>query len=361
MAKLRIGILTSGGDCPGLNATIRGVAKATYEAFGEDKVEIIGIHDGYHGLIHGVYKEMEPSDFSGILTTGGTILGTKRTPFKMMQIIEDDKVDKVKEMKDTYKNLKLDCLFTLGGNGTHKTANMLSEEGLHVIGLPKTIDNDIFGTDVTFGFHTAVDIGTEVIDRIHTTANSHSRIMVIEIMGNKAGWLTLYSGLAGGADIILIPEIPFDIAKVAKACQRRADAGKAFSIIAVAEGAFDVEEAKLKKKERAKLRAERGEVTATARIAKEIQARTGLETRTVVPGHILRGGSPSAYDRVLATQFGAHAARLLKQEKFGYTVAMVDGKITENKLVDVAMKTKFVDENDMMVLTAKDIGISFGN
>lgn len=361
MAKLKIGILTSGGDCPGLNATIRGVAKATYEAFGEDKVEIIGIHDGYHGLIHGDYKAMEPSDFSGILTTGGTILGTKRTPYKMMQIIEDDKVDKVKEMKDTYKNLKLDCLFTLGGNGTHKTANMLSEEGLHVIGLPKTIDNDIFGTDVTFGFHTAVDIGTEVIDRIHTTANSHSRIMVIEIMGNKAGWLTLYSGLAGGADIILIPEIPFDIAKVAKACQRRADAGKAFSIIAVAEGAFDIEEAKLKKKERAKARAERGEVTATARIAKEIQARTGLETRTVIPGHILRGGSPSAYDRILATQFGAHAARLLKQEKFGYTVAMVDGNITENKLVDVAMKTKFVEENDMMVLTAKDIGISFGN
>lgn len=360
MAKLRIGILTSGGDCPGLNATIRGVAKATYEAFGEDKVEIVGIHDGYHGLIHGDYKVMEPSDFSGILTTGGTILGTKRTPYKMMQIIEDDKVDKVKEMKATYKDLKLDCLFTLGGNGTHKTANMLSEEGLNVIGLPKTIDNDIFGTDVTFGFHTAVDIGTEVIDRIHTTANSHSRIMVIEIMGNKAGWLTLYSGLAGGADIILIPEIPFDIAKVAKACQKRADAGKAFSIIAVAEGAFDMEEAKLKKKERAKARADRGEVTATSRIAKEVEARTGLETRTVVPGHILRGGSPSAYDRVLATQFGAHAASLLKQEKFGYTVAMVDGKITENKLVDVAMKTKFVTEDDQMVLTAKDIGISFG-
>lgn len=360
MAKLRIGILTSGGDCPGLNATIRGVAKATYEAFGEDKVEIVGIHDGYHGLIHGDYKVMEPSDFSGILTTGGTILGTKRTPYKMMQIIEDDKVDKVKEMKATYKDLKLDCLFTLGGNGTHKTANMLSEEGLNVIGLPKTIDNDIFGTDVTFGFHTAVDIGTEVIDRIHTTANSHSRIMVIEIMGNKAGWLTLYSGLAGGADIILIPEIPFDIAKVAKACQRRADAGKAFSVIAVAEGAFDIEEAKLKKKERAKARADRGEVTATSRIAREVEARTGLETRTVVPGHILRGGSPSAYDRVLATQFGAHAASLLKQEKFGYTVAMVDGKITENKLVDVAMKTKFVTEDDQMVLTAKDIGISFG-
>lgn len=361
MGKLKIGILTSGGDCPGLNATIRGVAKATYELFGEDKVDIIGIHDGYHGLIHGVYKEMAPADFSGILTTGGTILGTKRTPYKMMQVIEDDNVDKVKEMKQTYKELGLDCLFTLGGNGTHKTANMLSEEGLHVIGLPKTIDNDIYGTDVTFGFHSAVDVGTEVIDRIHTTANSHGRIMVIEIMGNKAGWLTLYSGLAGGADIILIPEIPFDIDKVANACQKRADAGKAFSIVAVAEGAFDVEEAKLKKKERAKARSERGETTATARIARLIGEKTGLETRTVVPGHILRGGSPSAYDRILATQFGAHAAQLLKQEKFGYTVAMVDGKITQNPLDDVAMKTKFVEDDDQMVKTARSIGISFGD
>ncbi len=361
MGKLKIGILTSGGDCPGLNATIRGVAKATYELFGEDKVDIIGIHDGYHGLIHGVYKEMSPSDFSGILTQGGTILGTKRTPYKMMQVIEDDNVDKVKEMKQTYKELGLDCLFTLGGNGTHKTANMLSEEGLHVIGLPKTIDNDIYGTDVTFGFHSAVDVGTEVIDRIHTTANSHGRIMVIEIMGNKAGWLTLYSGLAGGADIILIPEIPFDIDKVAGACQKRADAGKAFSIVAVAEGAFDVEEAKLKKKERAKARSERGETTATARIARLIGEKTGLETRTVVPGHILRGGSPSAYDRILATQFGAHAAQLLKQEKFGYTVAMVDGKITQNPLEDVAMKTKFVEDDDQMVKTARSIGISFGD
>ena len=314
MGKLRVGMLTSGGDCPGLNATIRGAAKAIYEAFGEDKVEIVGIHDGYHGLIHGVYKVMQPSDFSGILTQGGTILGTKRTPFKMMQIIEDDKVDKVKEMKDTYKDLKLDCLFTLGGNGTHKTANMLSEEGLNVIGLPKTIDNDIYGTDVTFGFHSAVDIGTEVIDRIHTTANSHSRVMVIEIMGNKAGWLTLYSGLAGGADIILLPEIPYDIDKVAQACQKRADAGRNFSILAVAEGCFDVNEAKMKKKERARLRTEAGYTTATSRIAKQIQEMTGLETRTVVPGHMLRGGSPSAYDRILATQFGAHAAQLIRKQ-----------------------------------------------
>ena len=202
--KRRIGILTSGGDCPGLNATIRGVAKACYVKFGED-VEIVGIHDGYYGLINELCKEINHSDFSGILTTGGTIFGTKRTPFKMMQVIEDDKVDKVKAMKATYKKQKLDCLLTLGGNGTHKTANLLSSEGLNVIGLPKTIDNDIWGTSVTFGFHTAVDTATDVIDRLHSTANSHGRILVAEIMGNKAGWLTLYSGIAGGADMIVVP------------------------------------------------------------------------------------------------------------------------------------------------------------
>ena len=191
MAKRRIGILTSGGDCPGLNAAIRGVAKALYERMGDD-VEILGIADGYTGLIEGEYRKMDRSDFSGILTRGGTILGTARTPYKNMKIVEND-VDKVAEMKGNYKKMKLDCLFVLGGNGTHKTANLLSEEGLNIIGLPKTIDNDIWGTDVTFGFHTAVGIGTEVVDRIHTTASSHKRVMVIEIMGNKAGWLTLYT------------------------------------------------------------------------------------------------------------------------------------------------------------------------
>ena len=201
--KKRVGILTSGGDCPGLNATIRGVAKALYARFGEN-VEIVGILNGYHGLITGDYKEMTEDDFRGILTLGGTILGTKRTPFKLMRVVEEDKIDKVAAMKKTYKDAKLDCLLCLGGNGTHKTANLLAQEGLNIIGLPKTIDNDIYGTDVTFGFHTAVDIATEVIDRIHTTAGSHSRVMCIEIMGNKAGWLTLYSGIAGGADIILL-------------------------------------------------------------------------------------------------------------------------------------------------------------
>ncbi len=361
MAKRRIGILTSGGDCPGLNATIRGAAKACYNLIGEDKVEIVGIIDGYHGLIHNEYKEMKPSDFSGILTTGGTILGTRRTPYKMMQVVEEDNIDKVSEMKKTYKSCKLDCLLTLGGNGTHKTANLLSQEGLNVIGLPKTIDNDIWGTSVTFGFHTAVDIGTEVVDRIHTTANSHSRVMVIEIMGNKAGWLTLYAGVAGGADIILIPEIPYSIDKVIDAVEARAKVGKDFSIVAVAEGAMDTEEAKMKKKERAKIRSEQGFVTATARITKQIEAKTGFETRAVVPGHMLRGGSPSAYDRVLATQFGARAAKLISEEKYGYTIAKIGTEIGENRLSDIAMKTKFVGLDDKVVIAARDIGISFGD
>ena len=217
--KRRIGILTSGGDCPGLNAAIRGVARAAYEMF---DAEIVGIMDGYRGLIEGEWQEMKRSQFSGILTLGGTILGTSRQPFRNMRVIGEDNVDKVKAMKDNYQKMKLDCLVTLGGNGTHKTANLLAQEGLNVIGLPKTIDNDIWGTDVTFGFHTAVDIATEVIDRIHTTAASHGRCMVIELMGNKAGWLTLYSGIAGGADVILLPEIPYDINVVADAVRRRA-------------------------------------------------------------------------------------------------------------------------------------------
>lgn len=359
--KRRIGILTSGGDCPGLNATIRGVAKACYEKFGSSNVEIVGILNGYSGLINNECIEMKESDFSGILTRGGTIFGTKRTPYKMMQVIGDDNVDKVKAMKETYKKQKLDCVLTLGGNGTHKTSNLLSSEGLNVIGLPKTIDNDIYGTDVTFGFHTSVDIATEVIDRLHTTATSHGRCLVVEIMGNKAGWLTLYSGIAGGADIIVIPEIPYDIDKLCRAVEKRNKEKKAFSIIAVAEGAFSVAEASLKKKERAKQRALAGITTATSTIAKQIEANTGMEARVCVPGHMLRGGSPSAYDRVLATKFGVRAAQLIGEEKYGYTVAMVDTVITENKLSDIAGKTKFVPKEGQLVKTAKDIGISFGD
>lgn len=281
--KKRIGILTSGGDCPGLNATIRGVAKACYEMMGEDNVEIVGIAEGYYGLINNICRDMKPEEFSGILTRGGTILGTKRQPFKMMQVIGDDNVDKVKNMKETYKKQKLDCLLTLGGNGTHKTSRLLSDEGLNVIGLPKTIDNDIYGTDVTFGFHTAVDIATDALDRLHTTANSHSRILLCEIMGNKAGWLTLNAGIAGGADIILIPEIPYDIDKVCESVLKRSESGKNFSIVAVAEGVFDQNEAQLKKKERARLRAEAGITTATNRIAAQIQQKPDLKPEPAFP------------------------------------------------------------------------------
>lgn len=354
--KRRIGILTSGGDCPGLNACIRGVARASYSMF---DAEIIGIQDGYAGLIAGDYKEMKQSDFSGILTLGGTILGTRRTPFRNMRVVSEDGVDKVKAMKANYKKMKLDCLVTLGGNGTHKTANLLAEEGLNVIGLPKTIDNDIWGTDVTFGFHTAVDIATEVIDRIHTTAASHGRCMVIEIMGNKAGWLTLYSGIAGGADVILIPEIPYDIERVAKVVETRASAGKGFSILAVAEGAMDKEEAKLKKKEREAKRAA-SPITVSQRIAAQLQELAGVEARAVIPGHIQRGGSPSAYDRVLSTQFGVHAAELIRDGIFGVSVALVGNTVTHNPLSEIAGVAKLVPPDHQMVQTAKNIGISFG-
>jgi len=355
--KRRIGILTSGGDCPGLNAAIRGVARAAYEMF---DAEIIGFHDGYRGLIDGDYSEMKKSQFSGILTLGGTILGTSRTPFRDMRKIGDDHVDKVAAMKKTYKELKLDCLITLGGNGTHKTANLLSQEGLNVIGLPKTIDNDIYGTDFTFGFHTANDIATGIIDRIHTTAASHGRVMVVEIMGNKAGWLTLYSGVAGGADVILIPEIPYNIDKVAEVVKRRAESNKGFTIIAVAEGAMDKEEAKLKKKEREARRAET-HFSASSHVAQLLRDQVGVEARTVVPGHVQRGGTPSAYDRVLSTEFGVHAAELIRAGVFGVTVALKGNEITHNLLADVAGVAKLVPPDHHMVKTAKNIGICFGD
>ena len=355
--KRRIGILTSGGDCPGLNACIRGVARASYSLF---DAEIVGIQDGYSGLIYNDYREMKQSDFSGILTLGGTILGTRRTPFQNMRQIGDDHIDKVFAMKDNYKKMRLDCLVCLGGNGTHKTANMLSEEGLNVIGLPKTIDNDIWGTDVTFGFHTAVDIATEVIDRIHTTAASHGRVMVIEIMGNKAGWLTLYSGIAGGADVILLPEIPYDTESVAEAVRRRAEAGKDFSIIAIAEGAMTTKEAKMKKKERAAFREETNFHGAAARLAEELEAMVGVEARAVVPGHVQRGGTPSAYDRMLSTVFGVHAAQLIAEGNYGQAVGMQGNQVGHTPLSEVAGKTKFVPDDAQAVRSARAMGISFG-
>ncbi|MFV0413517.1 MAG: 6-phosphofructokinase [Oscillospiraceae bacterium] len=357
--KKRVGILTAGGDCPGLNATIRGAAKGMYQRMG-NKVEIVGIRNGFAGLINGESMEMEERDFSNLLTLGGTILGTQRTPFKMMRVIEADGVDKVASMKSSYKKLKLDALLCLGGNGTHKTANLLSEEGLNIIGLPKNIDNDILGTDVTFGFHTEVDIATEVIDRIHTTASSHRRVMVIEIMGNKAGWLTLYSGIAGGADIILIPEMPYTMDNVIAAIEKRAAAGKSFSIVAVAEGSYDAQESKMTRKEWMKKRRENGLQTATERIAQDIVRLSGFETRVAVPGHIQRGGAPSAYDRVLATEFGTYAAQLVENNQYGVTVAMKNNMVVSNPLSEVAGKTKLVTEDCDLIGVARRMGVSLG-
>ena len=204
----RVGFLTSGGDCQALNATMRGVAKGLYQIY-DDDVEIIGFEDGYKGLMYANYRVMNRGDFSGILTKGGTMLGTSRQPFKLMRVPDENGLDKVELMKHTYYKLKLDALVVLGGNGSQKTANLLSQEGLNVIGLPKTIDNDLWGTDMTFGFQSAVDIATNAIDCIHTTASSHGRVFIVEVMGHKVGWLTLHAGIAGGADIILLPEIPF--------------------------------------------------------------------------------------------------------------------------------------------------------
>mgnify|MGYP000661517321 FL=1 len=358
--KMRVGILTSGGDCPGLNATIRGVAKALYQRMG-DKVEIIGILNGYDGLINGNYRVMAPDEFSGILTVGGTILGTKRTPFKMMRVVGDDKVDKVAAMKKTYKDAKLDCLLCLGGNGTHKTANLLSQEGLNIIGLPKTIDNDIFGTDVTFGFHTAVDIATDVIDRIHTTAGSHSRVMCIEVMGNKAGWLTLYSGIAGGADIILLPEIPYDIDKVIEKIEDRDKKGCRFTIIAVAEGAISREDAALTKKDYKKKMEKYPFPSVSYEVAAQIQEKTGREVRVTVPGHMQRGGSPCPYDRVFASRLGSEAGKLILDNQYGFMVGYKNREIVRVPLEDVAGKLKTVDPDATIVQEAKLLGICFGD
>lgn len=353
----RIGILTSGGDCPGLNAVIRGVTKASYHTMKD--IEFIGFQDGFSGLINNTYKEMKKDDFSGILTLGGTILGTSRTPFKLMKVIGEDNIDKIKNMKDNYNSLGLDCLLVLGGNGSHKTAGLLAKEGLNVIGLPKTIDNDIYGTDVTFGFHTAVDIATDCLDKLHTTASSHGRCMVMEVMGNKAGWLTLYAGIAGGADIVIIPEIPYDMDSIIYKVTERAKQNKAFSILAVAEGAMTTEEAQMKKKDREKLRLETG--NATLKIARAIETATGITARACIPGHIQRGGTPSAYDRVLSTRFGAFASELIKKEKFGVSVALVDNVVVANQLSDIAGKSKLVPQDDQLVQIARSLGICFGD
>ena len=355
----RIGMLTSGGDCQALNAAMRGVVKCLVNS--KEKVEIYGFIDGYKGLIYGNFRMLDGRDFSGILTKGGTILGSSRTPFKTIKDPGEDGIDKVDAMKQNYYKLRLDCIVILGGNGTHKTANLLRTEGLNVITLPKTIDNDLWGTDMTFGFQSAVDIATDAIDYIHTTAASHSRVFIVEVMGHKVGWLTLNAGMASGADIILIPEIPYDIKKVVEKIEERNKSGSGFTIIAVAEGAISKEDAQLSKKEYKKKLEKRVHPSVSYELAEAIQKKTGTEVRVTVPGHMQRGGSPCPYDRVFASRLGAEAGKLILEGQYGFMVGYKNREVVRVPLEDVAGKLKAVSPDASIVKEAKLLGISFGD
>lgn len=360
---LSFGILTSGGDCPGLNAAIRGVGKA---ALGMGASRVVGIVDGYRGLIEGRARELSSEDLSGILTLGGTILGSSREkPFDLTDGGEvsdqDEAMDKPELIKENYKKLGLDCLVVLGGNGTQTTAALLQREGLDVIGLPKTIDNDIWGTEVSFGFHSAVDVATEAIDRLHSTAQSHKRVMVIELMGHKAGWLALYAGIAGGGDVIILPEVAYSPDAIAAHLHRRNAEGKSFSIVVVAEGAMSVEEARMDKKERKKARSVMPYPSIGYRVAAEIERATGMETRVTVLGYLQRGGVPSPYDRLLSTEFGAAAAGLMRRREFGRMVAMRGGAVTSVPLADVAGKTRRIPADHELITTARRVGTCLGD
>ena len=355
----RIGMLTSGGDCQALNAAMRGVVKTLFSS-GEE-VEIYGFLDGYKGLIYGKFVMLTGKDFSGILTKGGTILGTSRTPFKTIQDPDANGLNKVEAMKQNYHKLQLGCLVILGGNGTHKTANLLREEGLNIVTLPKTIDNDLWGTDMTFGFQSAVDIATGAIDCIHTTAASHGRVFIVEVMGHKVGWLTLYAGMAGGADIILLPEIPYDIDKVIAKIEERDKTGHRFTIVAVAEGAISKEDAALSKKEYKKKLEKKEYPSVSYEVAAQIMEKTGREVRVTVPGHMQRGGSPCPYDRVFASRLGAEAGKLILDNQYGFMVGLKNQEIVKVPLADVAGKLKMVKPDSTVVKEAKLLGISFGD
>jgi 6-phosphofructokinase 1 len=345
MAKLaaaqRIGILTAGGDCPGINAAIRGVGKTAIVKYG---MKVIGISDGFTGMIHKEYRELSEKDLSGILTVGGTILGTSREkPFKSGSGKKNE-ISKPVLIKEHYEQMGLDCLVCIGGNGTLKTAYLLSQEGLNIIGIPKTIDNDVWGTDVTFGFDSAVNIATEAIDRLHSTANSHKRIMVIELMGHNAGWIALYSGIAGGGDVILIPEIQYSEDKIAEYLLQRVEGNKPYSIVVVAEGIRNPE------KDR----------SVAQYLSRKITELTGLETRETVLGYIQRGGSPSPMDRILATRYGTAAADMIAQRDFGKMVALKNELVQSVPLSEVSGKLKLVEPGNPLITYAQNMGTSFG-
>jgi len=340
-SSMKIGILTAGGDCPGINAAIRGVGKTAIMKYG---MKLVGISDGFTGMINKEYTELTERNLSGILTLGGTILGTSREkPFKSAGKKKSE-ISKSDLIKEHYEQLDLDCLVCIGGNGTLKTAYLLSQEGLNVIGIPKTIDNDVWGTDITFGFDSAVNIATEAIDRLHSTANSHKRIMLIEVMGHNAGWIALYSGIAGGGDVILIPEIPYKEEKIAKYLLKRAEENKPYSIVVVAEGVNNP-----------------GKERSVAHyLSNMISEMTGLEARETVLGYIQRGGTPSPMDRVLATRYGTSAADMIAKRDFGKMVALRNNEIVSVPLSEVAGKLKLVEPDDPRVIQAQNLGTSFG-
>ena len=331
--KTRVALVTSGGDCQGLNAAIRGVGKALFQYV--DNIEIFGMYDGYRGLIENDYKFMEPGDFSGIIATGGTILGTSRQPYiPGKAIVDKNGNDVMPAMLDTYNRLNLDCLVVLGGNGTQKSAKLLHDAGMNVITLPKTIDNDIYGTDETF---------------------------LVEVMGRDAGWLTLTAGVAGGADVILIPEIPYDIESVAETIERRKKKGRTFSIVAVAEGAISRGDKILSEEERRRQKEANPYSTISYRIADELEKLTGQEARVTVPGHYQRGGPACPYDRVLATRFGTAAARMIMEQKYGCMVGIQAGQIVHVPLEEAASRTKFLPVDHPLIQTARDTGTGFGD
>ena len=370
----RIGILTAGGDCPGLNAAIRGVGKA---ALGDYDIEVIGIRDGFLGLLEEHLMPLDKSTLSGILTVGGTILGTSRVKPHNMEIN-----GQTRDLRDVIiKNCKkhgLEALVCIGGGGTHKNALRLMEKGLRIITLPKTIDNDVAMTDTSFGFDTAVGIATEAIDRLHSTAHSHHRIVVAEIMGHRAGWLALGAGLAGGADVILIPEIPYSVKRIAKAIQGRSQRGTNFSIVAVAEGALSPEAAaefKAARAAKAQAKTDKALQKATARLAElehhhtgntmrlaaQLERLTGLESRVTILGYVQRGGAPSAVDRLLATRLGTACVELIAQNKFGVMVAARGERTQAVPIEQVAGKRKTVPLHHPWIASARAVGTCLGD
>lgn len=360
--KKRIAILTGGGDCPGINAVIRAIVK---KAIIEENMEIIGIEDGYHGLVENRYRVLRYDDVSGILTLGGTILGTSKIANPYRYPIKNDGKLEFKDLSDiaikNINSLEVEALICIGGDGTLGIAYKLFMDGIPVVGVPKTIDNDIIGTDITFGFDSAVSIATEGIDRIHTTAQSHHRVMIVEVMGHRAGWIALYSGVAGGGDIILIPEIPYNIEVISRKVQERNKKGKRFSIVVVSEGAKpkdgEVVIQRIVKESSDPIRL--GGIGFV--LGKQIEEQTGVETRALVMGHLLRGGSPTAYDRILATRLGTKAMDLVKGKRFGFMVAVNGDILTQVPLEQVAKGIKNVPLNHPLIKAARSVGTSFGD